>query len=259
MSKHSVGFFAPRRTRRLAALLPLVLCACHLLRPAKTPMDFELHPSPATDADVLVVLLPGIESVAADFELHGFPQRIQAALPGADVLAVDAHFAYYWQDSLVTRLHEDVLRPRLERYEQVWLLGVSLGGLGATAYASAYPDVVDRILLLAPYLGRPHAYEPVLAEGGVLRWSPPDTQGLNPERAAYVDCWRFHRERCRAPDQPPLVYIGYGRSDRFRVANGTLASAMPPERCVIQEGGHNWETWTPLLDALLERAAAAPQ
>ena len=129
MSKDSVGFFAPRRTRRLAALLPLVLCACHLLRPAKTPMNFELHPSPATDGDVLVVLLPGIESVAADFELHGFPERIQAALPGADVLAVDAHFAYYWQDSLVTRLHEDVLRPRLERYEQVWLLGISLGKL----------------------------------------------------------------------------------------------------------------------------------
>lgn len=254
MSKDSVSFFARRWMRRGAALLPLFCGGCHLLRPATTPMAYALYAAPAPTADTLVVLLPGIESVARDFELHGFPEHIQASMPRADVLAVDAHFAYYWQDSLVERLHADVLAPRADAYEQIWLLGISLGGLGATAYANAYPDAVDGLLLLAPYLGRPYVYESVLAEGGLQRWEPPSRAEPNPERAAYIDCWRFHQERCRAPDQAPFVYLGYGLDDRFRVANGTLAAAMPRARCLTVQGGHDWDTWGRLLEPLLGRA-----
>ena len=38
--------------------------------------------------------------------------------------------------------------------------------------ASAHGGVVDRALMIAPYLGTAAAYEPVIAAGGLRRWQP---------------------------------------------------------------------------------------
>ena len=241
----------------IPAALSLLGGGCHLFRPATAPMPHTFHGAPSGPATKLVVLLPGIDSRAEDFGRRGWIARIQTALPDADVLAADAHLGYFTSESLVERLHEDLIAPRADGYEQVWMVGVSLGGFGCALYAAAHPEVVDRALLLAPYMGRAALAEQVVAAGGLRRWTPPPTDDLSPELRAYVDAWRFYQERCREPDAPPRLYLGYGDADRFRVPNGALATALPRARCFHEPGGHTWPVWTLLLERMLAAAAEA--
>ena len=70
--------------------------------------------------------------------------------PRLDVIAADAHFGYYRARSVVDRLHEDLIAPVADRYERVWLVGISMGGFGSALYAMEHPDVVDGVIMLAP-------------------------------------------------------------------------------------------------------------
>lgn len=238
---------------RISGALALLCSGCYLFRPATAPMPTVFETAPAGEAKTLVVLLPGIDSRAQDFGQRGWTERIHAALPDADVVAADAHLGYFTGETLVERLHEDVIGSRADDYERVWLVGISLGGLGCALYAAAHPEQVDQVLLLAPYTGRAAIAEQVVAAGGLLRWTPPPTGDLSPELSAYIDAWKFYQRCCRAPDAAPRLYLGYGDEDRFRVPNGALATAMPADRCFHEPGGHTWPVW----DALFERMLAA--
>lgn len=257
MSKHAVRNLSKARLVGLAALLG-ALCSsgCQYFRSASAPIPHVAYRSPGGDAETLVVLLPGIDSRAADFAENGWVDRIHAAAPRADVIAVDAHFGYYRTESLLTRLQEDVLRPLQHAYEQVWIVGVSLGGLGAALYAAAHPGEVDGMLLLAPYTGRPAIFEEVLVAGGLDRWDPPSKTDLNPEQRAYVTAWELFQRAARDERGAPQLYLGFGAEDGFRVPNGVLASALPQQRCFTQPGGHTWSVWTPLFERMLAAAVA---
>lgn len=239
-----------------SSTLALLCSGCHLFRPAKAPMPHVLYPAPAGEADTLVVLLPGISNRSEDFDQRGWTARIHATLPRADVLAADAHLGYFISETLIERLHEDLIAPRTRDYGQVWMVGVSLGGLGCALYARAHPEQVDKVLLLAPYMGRAAIAEEVVASGGLLRWTPPATDDLSPELRAYIRAWRFYQQRCRAPEERPRLYLGYGDEDRFRVPNGALATALPAARCFHGPGGHTWPVWDALFDRMLAAAAA---
>lgn len=239
--------------RALILLLPL-LCGCYYFRSASVPMPYVEHPATAGEADKLIVLLPGLGDGPEAYERHGFVQHIQATDPRADVIAADAHLAYYPSKTIVQRLHEDVFAPRADRYREVWLVGISLGGLGCAAYAREHSEVVDRVLLLAPYLGTEDVYEQVLAAGGLQRWTPPDTADMSDEHRRYVWTWQWYRERAQAAAEGPAIYLGYGLDDRFRVPNGMLAGSLPEERCFTQPGGHTWTVWRPLFERMLTRA-----
>lgn len=240
----------------LSLLLPLLCCGCYWLRSAAVPMPFVEHPAPTGNAHTLMVLLPGIGGGPEDFERNGFVDRIHAADGHVDVIAADAHFAYYPSETLVERLHEDIVAPRADGYREVWLVGISLGGLGSAIYAQQHGPLVDRLLLLAPYSGTDEIYEPIAAAGGLQRWAPPATDGMTDELRQYVDTWSWYRERTASPSSGPQLYLGYGLDDGFRVANGLLAAALDEERCFTQPGAHTWSVWTPLFERMLARAFA---
>ncbi|MGC6486972.1 MAG: alpha/beta hydrolase [Planctomycetota bacterium] len=242
---------------RFSGALALLCSGCHLFRSAVAPMPYTLSRAPAGAADTLVVLLPGIDSRPEDFDRRGWTARVHAALPQADVLAADAHLGYFTSGTLVERLHQDVIAPRAGDYERVWLVGISLGGFACALYAGAHPAEVDRVLLLAPYMGRAALAEQVVAAGGLHRWTPPATDDLTPELAAYVDAWRFYQGRCRAPSSSPQLFLGYGDDDPFRVPNGALATALPADRCFHEPGGHTWPVWDALFERMLAAAAQA--
>ena len=89
----------------------------------------------------LLIMLPGRGDRASSFVTAGFVDI--ADRHQFDVLAVDAHFGYYAERILVERLHEDIIAPAKARgYENIWLLGISMGGLGALLYAAEYPNEI---------------------------------------------------------------------------------------------------------------------
>ena len=171
----------------------------------------------------LVVFLPGRGDRAEDFEERGFLDAARKAGLEADVLAVDAHLAYYYKRVITERLWEDVVLPaRARGYRRLFVVGISLGGLGAITLAQEHPDAVAGLFVLAPYLGEPELTREIEGAGGLARWS-----GAPSERD-FRGVWGFLRGYAAGEPRPPLV----ARLRRIR----PLCVRPPPARVRAAEG-----------------------
>jgi len=246
------------RARFFLGVTMLASAGCVWFRPPEVPIGVVQHAAPARIANGVVVLLPGIGDGPADFVQHGFVDEVRAQRSDLDIVAVDANIAYYVHEQLVERLHADVLGPLRERYEHVWLVGISLGGLGAMAYDAAHPGVVDAVVLLAPYLGRSDVLREVRAAGGAQSWTPPATNDSDdPMRRLAYTAWRWARDAATRGDDAPYAFLGFGESDRFRAGQVLLARALPVDHVLTVPGAHDWKAWRSLFGSLFARALRA--
>jgi pimeloyl-ACP methyl ester carboxylesterase len=213
------------------------------------PLRAIAHPGAGVAAGDLVVFLPGRGDRAEDFEERGFLAAARQAGLEADVLAVDAHLAYYYKRVIADRLWEDVVLPaRARGYRRLFVVGISLGGLGAIALSQVHPDALAGLFVLAPYLGEPDLTREIEAAGGLARWSgapsEPDFRGV----------WGYLRGYAVGEPRPPL-WLAYGESDRYAYGHRLLASALPKGRVLVAPGGHDWKAWEGLWREFLARGA----
>lgn len=239
--------------RRLAAaLLALtVLGGCAFTRSPKVPMPVETLAAAPERSRVLFVLLPGMFDGPDGFRDAGFPEAARSAGLDADLVSPDAHFGYYRERTILSRLREDVVLPARGRgYDEIWLVGISLGGVGSILYAREHPADIDGILLLAPYLGKKKQVRRIAEAGGVLEWAPVEGEDGFP-----WEMWLWFQEVARAPEEWPPIYLGYGDRDKLAPANALLAAILPEDHVFMTEGGHNWKPWVGLWEAFLESGA----
>lgn len=240
-----------RSARAVLCLSLLLSGGCVRPRPATVPLrTIALPASGEGDARCLVVLLPGRRDRPEDFVRHGFPEIAARAGIRADFVAVDAHLGYYFRKTLVDRLREDVIAPARERYDRIWLAGISLGGTGSLLYTIASPDDVDGIVLLSPFLGEEPVIDEVAAAGGLRGWKTPDPLGPD-DFQRRMWSW-LERYEAGSEGQIPL-YLGFGTRDGFARANGLLGDVLPPERVFTVEGGHTWRAWRALWEEAVDR------
>jgi pimeloyl-ACP methyl ester carboxylesterase len=247
---------ASRRAPRLIAphaawlLLPLaaLLASCAALRPTPTPIP-TLAVHEGTAARCLVVLLPGRHSRPEAFRHAGFGAAVEQRELPVDVVAADAHLGYYRARTVVERLHHDVFAPARGRYDEVWVAGTSLGGLGGLLVLRDYPADVDGVVALAPFLGDDAVIAEIAAAGGPRSWQPPDPL---PAGDVGRELWAFLRAGGWAAEAP--LYLGWGRRDSLAAANALLAGLLPAERVFTAAGGHDMATWRELWEQFLDRA-----
>jgi pimeloyl-ACP methyl ester carboxylesterase len=197
----------------------------------------------------LVVMLPGRGDRADAFIRAGFQEAGQRH--GFDTVAVDAHLGYYMERNLIDRLHADIVAPaRAAGYRNIWMLGISMGGLGALLYAAEHPDEVDGVVLLAPYLGDRKAIEDIVAHGPLQTW---DGEGSGLEDYE-IAIWSWIRDASRGPEPTPII-LGYGESDRMAEGYSKIIDVIEPSGVYTREGGHKWTTWRPLWDEIADDIA----
>lgn len=178
------------------------------------------------------------------FESNGFIDLLRTAKPGADAVAVDAHMTYYEKDLMADQVFRDVLKPYRQRgYQNIILVGISLGGYGALWLGSAYPEDVSSVILLAPFLGMNPLIERIEDAGGISQWRAQ----LDHEPAFAESAWIWIDD-LRKPHSGLVetAILGYGQSDRFAGAAQLMASAIPAPHVFSADGGHNWPTWKQL-------------
>jgi alpha-beta hydrolase superfamily lysophospholipase len=183
-------------------------------------------PAPGGSARLLV-MLPAAKARPEDFFEHGFVAAVRARGLQLDIALPDAHAALYLEGDIVERLESAVMQPmRAKGYAEIWLAGVSLGGMGSIAYACRHAAQIAGVMLLAPFLGlRDANREPELL-----------------------------RELARSP--LPNIFLGYGTRDRYARASELLARRLPAGRVTTLDGGHDWPTWLELWKIMLALAVA---
>jgi pimeloyl-ACP methyl ester carboxylesterase len=199
---------------------------------------------------ILLVMLPGMGMAADELVAHGFVSAVHDRRLPVDIVAAQPELDAYLEGRIARTLHDTVIAPAMARgYRRLWILGISIGGIGALLYTAARIAVVDGLVLLAPFLGTPGTLAEVSSAGGIPAWSPQNSRATAVERKMLLWLQTFLKGSAKRP----ALYLGYGRHDRFAMGHGLLARPLPQSQVIVAEGGHDWATWTALWPQILER------
>lgn len=244
------------RASTMLLAMVVLLGACTAQGDRSRPIPTSLIPAPLA-AQRLVVVLPGRADDLDSLQRGGVVDVIQKHWPDADVVLAELSPAYYVGGQAPRRLHEEVIEPARERgYQEIWLVGASLGGMGSILYDRAYPGQIDGIVLLAPYLGDSPILRRITAAGGITQWGPGPAQALSPDNWQH-EMWRHLRTWDDTPDRTRNVWLAYGERDRMRSSMPVLIPLLPDGNVLVRPGGHTWRVWSPALGEILEAASAA--
>jgi pimeloyl-ACP methyl ester carboxylesterase len=193
-----------------------------------------------------VLLLPAAYTTPDDFLREGFVKAARARALPVDLVFVELKVQHLTDRTILRRLrHEVVLPARALGCRSIWLGGISIGGFVALAYAERYPEEIDGLCLLAPYLGNHIVTGEIERANGVHEWTPGELAADDDERRI----WRFIKEH-RA--RPSPLHLGFGRDDRFADSHRMMASALAPECVDVVPGGHEWPVWRQLWENFLD-------
>ena len=225
--------------------------ACMNMKNATVPMAGLTQPyQNESVARNLVVFLPGVFDSPQDFISNHFVHELHRRKMPFDAVAADAHLDCFQTGTVVQRLEQDIIEPALAREpQQIWLVGISLGALGAMLYA-AHDSRITGVVALAPYLGTKQALAEVANAGGWTTWRPEQsTAMLNWELGLH----QWLKSYLTAPQGMAKLLLGYGEQDRFAPEQRQLAGQLPSENVLTIPGGHDWPTWQNLWRRLIER------
>ena len=208
------------------------------------------HKAPgAVESRVLLVMLPGAGMAADEFARHGMVEAVHARGLAVDIIATGPDLGLYLDGGIAACLQRAVIEPALAQgYRRIWLLGISLGGMGALLHASCYAGQVEGLVLLAPFLGTPGTIAEVAQAGGLAAWSAARSAAVETEKQVLVWLQHFIAQRPAVP----ALYLGYGSGDRFARGHRLLAQHLPDADVVTAAGGHDWETWRTIWQRMLD-------
>ena len=197
-------------------------------------------------APTRVLLLPAAYTSPDDFLREGFVKAARDRALLVDLVFVELKLQHLTDRSVLRRLrHEVVLPARALGCRSIWLGGISLGGFVALAYAERYPQEIDGLCLLAPYLGNHIVTGEIERANGIHQWSPGALAADDDERRI----WRFIKEQ---PGRQSPLHLGFGHDDRFAASHRMMAAALAPESVDVVPGGHEWPVWRQLWGNFLD-------
>ncbi len=237
----------------LACLLSLAGCAAG--GDVTKPIPTALIAAPQSPHR-LVVMLPGRGDSLQALTDTGIAGIIQQSWPDADVLLTGLTMPFYRQGRAAQRLHDEVIEPaRRKAYQQVWLAGISLGGMGALLYDRQYPDQIDGLLLLSPYLGEDAIHQQIRRAGGLAAWQAGPAQPIGPDTFQH-ELWRSLQDWSQRPQRTRSTWLAYGADEPFRQPIELMSPLLPADHVIMLPGKHNWKLWKRAMRVLLERAGS---
>jgi pimeloyl-ACP methyl ester carboxylesterase len=214
-------------------------------------IDTIYDPAPRQGTNrILLVMLPGAKARPQDLVSHGFMRALQERGEPVDVVAAEAHLGYYLERSICEHLQHDIIAPAHARnYRRIWLMGISLGGMGALLYSREHPTDIEGVILMAPYLGARGTIAALQRAGGLACWHPGAVDPQDDESRLLQWLKAYEPDAAASP----RIHLGYGTEDRFAAASELLAARLPAAHVVSMAGGHDWATWLSLWRHLLDQ------
>jgi pimeloyl-ACP methyl ester carboxylesterase len=244
---------------RLGALITQIFPAGRVSKPdpAKPLAAIWYYAKDSERCQRLFIFLPGRRDRAADFARHGLITMAQRRVVDLDCVAVDATIGYYLDGSVAERIQREIVIPaRANEYREIWLVGVSMGGLGAFFHERTFPNAMDGLILLAPFLGDDRKlFADIDAAGGAVPWaSAQPYRKVERNRASYQrDLWLFLGRLPFRRASAQQIWVAYGDRDRLLPGIKRLSAVLAPERVFRLPGGHTWDVWKTGFDEILKR------
>lgn len=235
-----------------AAALALVV-GCASLLPAPVPMHSRRSAAGPKRGRCLMVLLPGFGDNDGDFDKHGFIAELRSRKLSVDTVSANAKIGYYARGMLADRIDADILAPNAAGYEQVWVTGISMGGMGTLLTAQRHPEIVG-LVLIAPYLGDSDLITEITVAGGLAKWKAPAKPAVQNGDNYQRDTWRWLQLELARGSGARQIYILSGEQDPGMRAHRLLASNLPAERVFRVKGAHDWGPWKRLWADFLDRS-----
>ncbi|MCG8550882.1 MAG: alpha/beta hydrolase [Desulfobacterales bacterium] len=222
-------------------------CAYFANKPLKTLSYVAGTPSPNRN---LFIFLRGLGGSHHSFEKEGLVEATRQRGLDFDMAAPNAHFIYYLERTLLQRLRQDVILPAKGKgYENIWLVGFSMGGLGSLLYAHKHPEDIKGVCLISPFLGYDALIDEINKSGGLQNWTPGE---YSPDDDWQRMLWHWIKTRVASQNAPP-VYLGFGTGDPYAQAQQLLATALPAHRVIRLKGAHDYETFKKIWQRFLDR------
>ncbi|MBE0582418.1 MAG: alpha/beta hydrolase [Desulfofustis sp.] len=235
-------------THGLVVLMATLLFGCSTNAPLRT-LYYQADQPPRTKN--MIIFLRGRGGSHEDFAAEGFVEAVRVRRLPADMAAPNAHFGYYLGETLIPRLKEDVIEPaRRDGYEQFWLVGVSMGGLGALLYAREHPEDVAGVYIISPFLGWSGILKEIEEAGGLRSWEPGP---YDPDQDWQRMLWHWLQQGAAGQQELPLLYLGYGTDDPYLAGQSLLAAILPTDRVFAIPGDHTAKTMEELWRIFLDR------
>ena len=171
-------------------------------------------------------------------------------------MAVGATIGYYLDGSIADRIQREIIVPAWAlQYREIWLVGVSMGGLGAFFHERLYPSEVTGLILLAPFVGDDRKlFAEIDAAGGATTWAAAQPASAVKGKPTYQrDLWRFLGRLSCLRDSRPQIWVAYGDHDRLLHGIERLRTVILPARFLRLTGGHTWGVWTAGFDQILAK------
>lgn len=217
--------------------LQLFLTGCAYIQPAFNPIDHHYYVA-NTYNKALVVLLPGIGESSEAFVDNGVVKAITECRNDTNIVGVNAYFSYYRKQSVARRIHYDVIEPaRQSGIEEIWFMGLSLGGLGTLIHRNSYPQDVSGSILVAPYIGEWEVLSAYL-----------QGEEVDDKERVFAAVWQSIQHDASA------ISLAYGESDKYSKQHRWLAGYLPRQQVETVEGGHTWNVWKKLWPIILQQS-----
>ncbi len=234
----------------LSFILCIIFLNCSILYPTKNPIDTVHFITGKDQSKNLIVMLPGRRDKPEDFKKNGFIKLISDSGLDFDVIVVDAHVGYYYNQNLIPRLYEDVIVPsRLKGYKNIWMLGISIGGIGTLLYTQKHPESLNGVVILSPFLGDEEIINEINISGGLMKWTPKEPISTDDYQRSL---WYWLKKYSKSEHNLPNLILGYGRDDEFAFSNKMLSDVLPGNQVYVLQGAHDWDTWNRLFNRFLK-------
>jgi enterochelin esterase-like enzyme len=238
--------------------------------------DFVVYEPPGHDGSArrlpVVYLLHGNYGGPADFVDQGGLARtadrlISECRIAPAVVAMPDGRRSWWIDHGATRMETAVFEefiPRIEATERVAasrasraIGGISMGGYGALRYALKRPEMFAAVALMSPAV-----YSDAPRDGSSALDSEPFLTANAAGQSVFSrDLWAAEAYprllAARAPGASPRFRVDSGAEDEFGIAgearrlHEALLARGFDSTFALRPGGHDWNVWTPALEAAL--------
>lgn len=214
------------------------LVYCSILFDVDEPVDL-LWDKTGKKTDRLIIFLPGLYDSASKFKDENFFNIARKADIKADLVALNINVIHLARNMMIKRIETDLFQYKEENgYKNIWIVGVSLGGLNTLLFYQKYEKDICGVILLAPYLADDTLVEEINEADGVINW-----QAQNLEKDDIVDeriekLWSWLKQK----SDFSKIYLGYGKQDSFIDSSLILKSLLNNKNVTAIKGGHDWET-----------------